>query len=321
MLSFAHFCCSFSFNMMSAFLLHSHTYIYISGAPRQQPKEAPELYPSSDKTSPVARLGKKKFPDASSKNLWFVVFYENDDKASQQVKPSIVKLAEGSKGTVKVGAVNCGSSELETRFCQETLGSMEAVPGYAFIVNGEVIPYNLGGASASTFIPTEKALHEFIMEHMPFNEVQNINRMDQIQTKLLQPALCGDATQPKVGSIFLLTDKYDTSPMYASMAYTYRQDFVFGESRAKNLKLAKEFGVKKYPMLVALIPSKTTPQNQYQCSDGDVPYDVIAFEGQVKGDQITKWIDDLTSKYGNKTSSSNNSKNKKKKSKPRTATR
>ena len=250
---------------------------------QQQPQKAEELYPSKDKSSPVARLGKKKFPDASSKNLWFVVFYDNEDMASQQVKPTIVKLAEGFKGTVKVGAVNCGSSSSETMFCEETLGTMESVPGYAFVVNGEVIPYHVNG-NTSTLIPTEKALHEFIMEHMPFSLVRNINRLDQIESKLIEPV----CESKKVASILLLTDKYETSALYASIAYSHREEFTFGESRAKNLALAKEFGVKKYPMLVALIPKNCKKSKAYT---------VETYSGQVKGDQISKWVDSLNAKY------------------------
>jgi hypothetical protein len=255
-----------------------------------------ELYPLKDSNTFVSRLGKSKFPDATSKNLWFIVFYKNEDPASQQVKPTVVKLAEVFKNTVKVGAVNCGINPAEERFCQSTFGgSGWDAPGYAMVVNGKVIPYN---TSSADVIPSSKSLHEFIMENVPFGLVQNVNRMDQLQTRLIEPICSSTSNQSrnnKLGSIFLLSDKFETSTLYASLAYSYRNNFIFGESRAKNLALAKEFGVKKYPMIVALIPTCINEAaSKTKASEGQ--YNVIKYEGEIKGDQISKWIDGLINK-------------------------
>ena len=96
--------------------------------------------------------------------------------------------------------------------------------------------------------------------------------------------------QGKLGSILLLTDKYETSPRFASLAYQYRHEFNFGESRAKTLSMAQHFKVKKYPTLIAFV------------SKGDKKYgqvDTVRLEG-AKVDDIGKWLDDLILKYASK---------------------
>jgi len=256
-------------------------------------RDAPveELYPLKGS---VSRLGKSKFPDAASKHLWFIVFYKNDDAASQQVKPNIVKVAEVFKNTVKVGAVNCGKNAAEERFCQSKFGSSWDVPGYALVVDGRVIPYNT--SSDTTKIPSSKSLHEFIMENIPFSLVLNVNRIDQLNTRLIEP-ICNTSEKQrihKLGSIFLLSDKFETSTLYASLAYSYRTKFLFGESRAKNLLLAKEFGVKKYPMIVALIPNC---DHRAAPSSFKERYHLMKYDGEIKGDNISKWIDGLIQKF------------------------
>jgi hypothetical protein len=204
-----------------------------------------------------------------------------------------VKVAEVFKNTVKVGAVNCGKNSAEERFCQSKFGSGWDVPGYALVVDGRVIPYST--SSDTTAIPSSKSLHEFIMENIPFSLVQTVNRIYQLNTRLIEP-ICNTSEKQrihKLGSIFLLSDKFETSTLYASMAYSYRTKFLFGESRAKNLILAKEFGVKKYPMIVALIPN---------CEHTAAPsslkerYHIIKYDGEIKGDKISKWIDGLIQK-------------------------
>lgn len=253
-----------------------------------------ELYPMKGSNTLVSRLGKSKFPDASSKHLWFIVFYKNEDPASQQVKKNIVKISEVFKNTVKVGAVNCGMKSQEERFCRSTLGTATAFPAYAMVVNGKVIPFEL---QSENVIPSTKDFHEFIMQHVPFDNIQNINRVDQLQTRLIDSLCKSDSSKGNtlLGSIFLLSDKFETSTLYASLAYSYRANWIFGESRAKNLVLAKEFGVKKYPMLVALIP-EVDCSSKRNVSEGSRGYKVVTYAGEIKGDQITKWIDGLSHK-------------------------
>ena len=227
-------------------------------------RQVEELYP---KSSPIAKLGRRKFPDKSAKNIWFITFYDNNNQSCIETQPTMLKLAEKLAGIVKIGAINC---EKEPDFCEENGVSPRRLPAFASIVDGNINMYEQGKSA------TAKAMHEFIKENMPFSLVQQVNRVDHVKERLMTST----STRRHKGSILLLTDKYETSSLYASLAYTYRDKISFGETRAKNLALAKEFGVKKYPMLVALIPSNDAKG-----------YDVLKYEGDMKADPISSWID------------------------------
>jgi hypothetical protein len=93
----------------------------------------------------------------------------------------------------------------------------------------------------------------------------------------------------KAGAVVLLTDKYETSALLYSLAYKYRSNFVFGESRAKNLAMSKEFGLKKYPLIVALVP-KGKGNESY--SD---QFDLLRYSGDLQSDAISAWLDQIVS--------------------------
>ena len=239
-----------------------------------QQRQVEELYP---KSSPVARLGRRKFPDASSKNIWLVTFYDNNNKACVEHQPIMNKLATKMAGTVKVGAVNC---EKEADFCfQEMNVSPKRLPAFAVVVEGDVTMYEEGKST------TAKALHEFTSEKMPSSLVSQINRIEHVQERLMTNKL-GSGNQRHTGAILLLTDKYETSNLYISLAYAYRKSLTFGESRASNLQLGKEFGVKKYPLLLALLPSNSNSKG----------YSIVKYSGEMKSEPISKWIDSILMK-------------------------
>jgi len=238
------------------------------GGARQQ---AEELFPTRD--SPVSRLGKTKFPDSKAKHFWLVIFYSNDSSDCAQIAPEVKKLAQGLKGTVKVGAVNC---EKEKSFCQRQ--GAKDIPSFAFVkIDGTLDFYDTNKKT-----PNAKKLHEFSMSKLPYDLIQNVNNIAHIQQRLLQE------TKKSKPAILLLTDKYDTSALYVSLAYEFRDKFIFGESRAKNLALSKEFGVKKYPLLLALFPSKTRTNN-----NGIDKPEVMKYDGPIKGEKISRWINTI----------------------------
>ena len=229
-------------------------------------RQAQELFP---KGGDVAPLGKAKFPDAKSKFLWLVVFYDNNDQDCVNAQPTVVQLAKKTKGTFKVGAVNCGRSQAEADFCASKV-DVQALPAFGMIVDGEFSAMEQGR------MPSAKKLHDFAVEKMPFHLVQNINHVSHVNGRLMASV----TKERKSAAILLLSDKYETSPLYASLAYQYRKNFVFGESRAKNLALAKEFKVKKYPTLV-VISGK-----------------IDKYDGEMKPDALMKWLDDLEERFG-----------------------
>jgi curved DNA-binding protein CbpA len=238
------------------------------GGQQQQQQQISDLFPKGQ--SKVTKLGKPKFPDAKSKHIWFVLFYPSASDG-QSIATQMELLAE--KAPFKVGAVDCGHPR-EAPFCQQTLGDRDGQIQFVMVVNGELIYYD----TTDDTMPTAKTLYQFAMDQMPTSLIVGINHVMQVKERL--PA----------SSILLLTDKYETSALYYCLAYQFRDSLTFGESRAKNLGLAKEFQVKKYPLLVALVPK----------GKGDESYsdelDILRYSGTMKLDALSKWVGDIVKK-------------------------
>lgn len=165
---------------------------------------------------------------------------------------------------------------------------LENLPAFAMVIDGKLEFYfDDDDDDNNPQIPNAKSLHTFAIDHMPKSLVHNINHLKQVEERLL-------SKDKFIGSVLLLTDKYETSSLYYSLAYHYRTSFVFGESRAKNLHLAKEFGVKKYPLLLVLVP-KGKGDEQYSATR-----DFIKYSGDLKGDPIVKWLDGVEEKISGK---------------------
>jgi curved DNA-binding protein CbpA len=266
------------------------------GFPGRQQQQAPqELFPKE--TSKVVRLGKPKFPDASSKHIWLIVFYTNDSPLSAEAAPHVERLAVKVSGTFKVGVVDCAKNEREAKFCvSEYKLDVDSLPAFAMVVDGMARFYydddddeDEGGRKGQS-VPTSKALYEFAMEHMPKQLIHNINHVvPHIEERLLGAA----AKRRLRGAVLLLSDKYDTSALYYSLAYQFRNAFVFGESRAKNLKMAQAFGVKKYPLLIVFVV-KGKGAESYSAT-----HDIVRYSGtDFKKDAIAKWLDGVVKSLG-----------------------
>jgi len=251
-----------------------------SGQQQQQP-QAPELFPKNS-PSGIAPLGKAKFPEKSSKYLWIIVFYDNNSQPCKSIKEPLEEFAGKVKGTFKVGAVNCRRNQDDVDFCKNHHVNTSSLPAFAFVVYGGVHMYKNSGRKP----PSMKELHDFAVEFTPFDSVQMVNHPSMVDQKLLAPA----KKLKLIGSILLLTDKFETSSKYASLAYHYRDHFNFGESRGKTLSMAQHFKVKKYPMLVAFVPNRS----------GE--FDTVILE-DVKSQDLEQWVENLVSKHGPKTSS------------------
>ena len=258
------------------------------GSSRQQ-QQAPELFPKND-PSGIAPLGKAKFPDSKSKFIWVVTFYENGSKACSSIKPSLELFASKVKGTFKVGAVNCKRTDADMKFCRQHGLEVQSLPAFGVVVNGKLSMFKQGGGGNKGKAPSMKALHDFAVEKVPFDLVEMINHPSIIDEKLLNSA----RQQKKVGSILLLTDKFETSPKFGSLAYHYREYFVFGESRAKTLSMAQHFGIKKYPTLIAFVSKKGSKIDAH---------DVVRLE-DAKGQDIGKWIESILSSSRSNSNSS-----------------
>ena len=246
------------------------------GGGRAHPKP-PELFPKGQ--SQVARLGKPKFPDSTSKHMWLVMFYSHDNQESKQAAKKLEKLAAQTSLPYKVGAVDCK----DKRFCSEK--NIDSLPTFGLVIDGKLVKYTeYNPRKPPSYYP--KALHGFCMEHMPQQYVNNINSAQHIENLLF---VKNKKKQP-MPSVLLLTDKFETSSMYFSIVYSHRKDFVFGESRAKNLQLAKTFRVKTYPMLIAFLPKGNTAKSAERYNRD---YDMVKYSGPIEKGRIAAWLSKL----------------------------
>ena len=256
------------------------------GDPRRKKDRKSILFPKGQ--SKVAKLGKAKFPDDQSKHMWLVLFYVNDGERSRKVAEDYEKLASQTSLPYKVGAVNCKYSKKEENFCSKTHGLGFTNPSFGMVIDGEVIWYEgYSPNTPSTYSP--KALHEFCMENMPKQYVHNINNGPQIDERLLSKSSSWFQSKPPA-AVLLLTDKYQTSSMYYSLVYTFRNDFIMGESRAKNLALSKQFGIKKYPTLLAFVPQGIGDERYND------KYDLVRYQSKIQKERIVKWLTKLSDK-------------------------
>jgi thiol-disulfide isomerase/thioredoxin len=228
-------------------------------------QQQPDLFPKGQ--SKVSKLGSPKFPNKSSKHMWMIMFYSSDDGTSQQLEDVYEKLAEKKNLAYKVGAVDCKKSDKEARFCDSK--NVHDLPRFAMVLGGK-----LHTMEDSHDVESAKDLHDFAVENMPSELIHNTNNVAQMQERLL------DSKKP---AVLLLTDKYETSSTIYSLAFQFRNDLTFGESRAKNINLAKEFKVKKYPLLVAF----DKKGNRYRYDGGMAKESIVAWlQGLLKRDEF-----------------------------------
>jgi len=247
-----------------------------------------DLFPKGK--SKVAKLGKPKFPDRKSKHLWLILFYNGGSVGgdTQTAAQNLEALAEKTTLSYKIGAVDCQMSQRETDFCREKGLELSNLPIFAFVSDGELKLLQDEDVSVSSLGP--RFLHDLVTENMPQHLIQNINNLVQIDERLLTKG--GGEND---AAILLLTDKYETSAMYTSLAYQFRhQSLIFGESRAKNLKLAQTFGVKRYPTLIALLPNTVMAAYKDQGTAYNDNYRIVSFTGDVKKkEDIVQWIEGI----------------------------
>ncbi|KAL9191445.1 hypothetical protein ACHAXT_001151 [Thalassiosira profunda] len=260
-----------------------------AGQQRQRQRQAAPAVFAKDDPSGVVPLGKPKFPDSRAKHAWLLLFYDKDQvqqdattqqyvSVAKQLSEGLLKKAKGSKNGMlfKVGAVDCSG---DTRgFCQKKLGKGADVPAFATVLNGSV---NVVTDAGVTRIP--KRLHDFTTHALLEMEglVVNVNSDEHIKSRLLSSS--ATPGHPSI-SILLFTDKYETSPLYASLAYRHRHDgfAAFGESRGSNLQLAKQYDIKNYPTLIALL-------------DGEKAERYIGTS--LDSESLSKWLNGLSKKH------------------------
>ena len=235
----------------------------------------------------VVPLGEARYPDSTSKHAWLMLFHHGElDEVTQrladlatQLSSTLLQKSKQNRNamTFRVGAVDCsGAKKLE--FCRSKLGERTHIPAFATVFNGntEVVRRALASVKQLQDHVTNKLIARLRADKL----IAGVSSTLHLKGKFLGAPL--DRTNI---IILLLTDKSDTSPMYASLAYRHRHDgfLVFCESRGNNKALGKDLSVKKYPQLVAFINDEKTVERY-----GGTSMDSAS---------LSRWLDSLSKKY------------------------
>merc|ERR1712238_48578 len=167
----------------------------------------PDIFPKGK--SRVARLGKPKFPNKKSKNMWLIMFYANDDKESREVSKIYESLAAQSNLPYKVGAVDCRMSPREKIFCADRGIDSAKLPSFSLVIDGKIITYDDYDYRGSS----SKAFHTFCMDNIPKKYINNINNIPQMEERILFQSASNPNPNIKnrsaLPAVLLVTEKYE----------------------------------------------------------------------------------------------------------------
>ena len=207
---------------------------------QQQHQPPPPLYNKQDGVVPLAG---SKYPDSKSKFVWLIQFYsvvKNQD--SRAFKEKFIKLANRVKmDGIKVGSVNC---DVEKEIC--STNKITRYPTFELVYGKDSVVFD--PSTSDDKMLTSKSLFNFVSEKMP-GTVINIRHKQQAEdllTKLVSNNYKSDV------ALLLFTQKFETSLILKSLAYTLDGSIAVGEIRGSNDKLSSEFGVTTYPSLLAI---------------------------------------------------------------------
>lgn len=226
-------------------------------------------------SSIVHQLSAEEFPDESD-SFWLVMFH-NGKRPSKKAKPIVETLAKRVHETMsfKVGAVDC---TMYRDFCRRRHVRTD-YPTFAFLVKGKLKLLD------DDDVLSAKHLYDFAYSNMPTSLVRKIQSLEEMQQKFL------NRFGSKKGGILLLTDKDQTSALYYSLSYKYRQQLKFGEASALDKSIREHFQALnilpegddiKLPVLLAF---KLNPGEQKH------KYTLHRYDGTMKGSEVTQWLD------------------------------
>ena len=238
-------------------------------------------------------LSNSNFPASSSPHLYLVLFQSSS--MPQSNKQAFLDVNDKIKSFCRIGVVDCDFVH-NFQFCREKVG-----PG------GGVATVMVDGVFEVLSVPQNtklnvKMLQTFATRHFaPDDSVIIINQVNSIRTKLLV-----DLEKPMVEkfrdfykkfgqnqdhskkiAVLLLTDKFESSRMWASLTHQFKSKILLGDCRASNLKLAKKFKVKSYPHLVAV---EDDPDDEFGFRIKE------KFSGKIEREAVVRWIDSLVVK-------------------------
>lgn len=220
------------------------------GQHHEEPKE--KLFEKTD----VRELGLETiFEFYRRKEIWIILFY-NHKQESKDLKDEYIMLAEKMYGIVKVGAIDCEEDE---ELCEEFTVYTE--PSILIFTENY---YDEGAAykgkkewkPISTF--ATKKMQSFVASVSKENYDDFVKR------------------NPEKYHILLFTERKTTSPIIKALSKKYKDKLLFGEVRSSEKELIQQFGITKFPAMVAI----TDPYS----------HESKAYEGDLKIDQMSKFL-------------------------------
>lgn len=188
--------------------------------------------------------------------IWILYFMNPKSAQTKNFADEYKKLAEKLYGIIKVGAIDCISEE---ELCEE-FGVYEHDTIMIFNEN-----YSDDGTKYKGEMAVDKIANAAIKDMQSFVSSVNTDNFDAFIER-----------EPNKHKILHFTEKKSTPTVVKALSKKFRDKLAFGEIRQTETELIKKFNIKKFPTILAL----TDPDN----FTGEV------FEGELKVDQLTKFI-------------------------------
>jgi len=224
-----------------------------------------------DKNSEVIRLNEKNWPfngkesDIAKKRVWFIEFYSPSCGHCQALTPAFTQLAQKSKGTFKVAALNCQSPDAQA-LCQK-MGIKSFPTLMLFGSNSHDKPEEYRGSRSAA------AMYKFATSKIPtFVKVMSPS---SLSSALSSPA--STSTTPSI--LFLSASSSSPTPLMNTLSSLHHEKahLVLSSSSSsadKDMKaLMTQLGVKSLPAVVI--------------KQGDL---VSVYNGEVKLKPMHDWI-------------------------------
>ena len=246
---------------------------------RQQQRGRPQenLYGSS---SPVSSLGQGKFPGHDARHIWLVEFYAPWCGHCRKAVPAVESAAKKLKGIAKVGGVNC---EKEDGLCRSH--GVQAFPTFKLVAGGRPIEYD--GPKA-----TDDLVH-FVHERIPEEHVTSLRRPDALENFVRDQ--CSRSNTGACAIVF--TDKFESSPLVKSAAFSLRGKLPIAEVRGSNAALSARLDIRSFPTAAVLCNGQLDRRELYDSRElldsGELTDVLNAFKSPERCAQVRSVKQDL----------------------------
>ena len=200
--------------------------------------------------------------------VWLILFYKSNDRASKQYKDTYREVAEKLYGIVKVAAVNC-HEEADDAVCEDFM-VYDTPKILVFPANIRSEPLTFAGnvqygPIASFAVGQMESFVKLVTE----NTYESFNKEDFDKSKVI-----------------FFTSKKVTPPLLRAFSKEFKGRIVFGEVRESSAALINKFQITSFPTILVL----GDPDN----------YSGVKYEGEFKKDQIAKFLREHSSSTNSK---------------------